>query len=101
MSISDVQLKSNYYGIFDGKGKKIKDLHSSVGDLLGYGDDFIIFENGSYYDVYDDKGKRIKSLSVSSLGKFKAASGKTMVFKKGNYFETYDVNGKKLNTRSA
>jgi len=44
MAISDVQLKNNYYQVFDGSGKKIKESHSSsVGELCGIGMDFMVF----------------------------------------------------------
>lgn len=57
--ISDVQLKGSWYAVFDGNGKKVKDLAaSSVGELYGFGSDFIVFLKGSWYSTYDESGKK-------------------------------------------
>ena len=53
MAISDVQLKNNYYQVFDGSGKKIKESHSSsVGELCGIGMDFMVFLKNKYFAVH-------------------------------------------------
>jgi len=76
MAISDVQLKGNWYAVFDASGKKIKDLaESSVGELCGNGSDVIAFQNGAWYGIYDENGRKIKDLAVSSVGDFRNASG--------------------------
>jgi pectate lyase len=81
MAISDVQLKNNYYQVFDGSGKKIKESHSSsVGELCGIGMDFMVFLKNNYFATYDESFKKIKEVHSSSVGSFKSAAGTTINF---------------------
>ena len=75
MAISDVQLKNNFYQIFDGNGKKSKEIHSSsVGELCGTGIDFMVFLKNNFYSTFDENFKRIKEIHKSSVGDFKSSS---------------------------
>jgi pectate lyase len=100
MAISDVQLKNNYYQVYDGSGKKIKESHSSsVGELCGIGMDFMVFLKNNYFATYDESFKKIKEVHSSSVGNFKSAAGTTVNFIKNNYLGTYDKNFKKISER--
>ena len=60
MAISDIQLKNNYYQIFDSNGKKGKEmLASNVGQLCGIGTDFSVFLRNNYYATFDEDFKKI------------------------------------------
>jgi len=106
LKVKDTNFESNsqqgsWYTVFDGSGKKIKDIAaSSVGDLCGIGSDFIVFVKGSWYSTYDETGRKIKDAAVSSLGDFRNASGSTIIFKKGSWIGTYDKTFKKLSERA-
>jgi hypothetical protein len=102
MTISDVQLKNNYYTVFDERGKKIKEIHENhVGELCGFGSDFIVFfRNGlSLYSTYDETGNKIKDMHSNHVGDFHNASGSTITFQKGSYIGTYDCTFKRLSER--
>lgn len=98
--ISDVQLKNNYYQVFDSNGKKIKETHqSSVGEFCGMGMDFMVFFKNNYYSTYDETFRKIKEVHSSSVGNFKNAAGQNIIFEKNNYLGTYDKNFKKISQR--
>ena len=89
-----------YYKILDEKGKKVKEIHvSSVGELQGFTESFIVFHKRSYYATYDESFKKIKEMHESSMGTFKSAAGQYMTFLKGSYSGTYDVMFKKISER--
>ena len=61
MAISDVQLRNNYYQVFDSNGKKIKENHTmNVGELCGFSSEFMVFLRNSYYATYDENFNKIK-----------------------------------------
>jgi hypothetical protein len=100
MAISDVQLKGSWYTVFDDNGKKIKDIQANyVGELCGFGSDFIVFVKGSFYSTYNESGNKIKDMQVNYVGNFRNASGSTIVFKNGSFIGTYDKDFKKLSER--
>ena len=95
--IADVIRKGSYYQTLNESGKKIKDVHeSSVGELQGFTERFVVFRKGNYFATYDETFRKIKESHESSVGIFKGAAGQYMTFVKGNYAVTFDVMLKKL-----
>ena len=74
--IADVIRKGSYYQTLNESGKKIKDVHeSSVGELQGFTDRFVVFRKGNYFATYDETFRKIKESHESSVGVFKGAAG--------------------------
>jgi hypothetical protein len=100
MAISNIERRSSWYDIIDERGKKVKTLASSIGEIKGFSSEFFIINRGAWYDLYDEDGKKFKTLSVS-IGEILVVSGKTFIVKRGSWHDTYDMNGKKINTKYA
>lgn len=100
-NISYIETTKSWYNIFDQKGKKIKTLSVSVGELQGYGATFFIVRNHSWYNIYDAKGKKTKTMSVSTVGKILSVSGDTFTSQSGSWIYTWSKDGKKISTRAA
>ena len=48
--IADVIRKGRYYQVLNESGKKIKEVHeSSVGELQGFTDRFVVFRKGTFF----------------------------------------------------
>lgn len=96
----DVIRKGNYYQVLNENGKKIEEVHeSSVGELQGFTDRFIVFRKGSYFATYDETFRKIEEIHESTAGVFKGAAGQYMIFIKGNYAVTFDLMFKKISER--
>ena len=55
--ISYVETTKNWYYVYDEAGKKIGGLsRSSIGDLKGWGSDFLVAKYYSFYRIYVAKG---------------------------------------------
>ena len=101
-SISHIETTKNWYYIYDQKGKKIKILSSSQGELKGYSSKFYIIKQGSaFYITYDVNGKRLHTFGASSVGEILAVSGDTFTSRQGAWIYTWSKEGKKINTRAA
>jgi len=102
MAISDVRLKNNYYEIFDGNGKKGRQVHLSVaGELCGFGQDFLVFSRNSNFTIYDENFRKLREIHQASAGAFKSVAGLYVNFLRNNYVVTYDKNFKKVSERHA
>ena len=100
--ISYIEETKNWYYVYDEQGKRIGGLsHSSVGDLKGWGNDFLVTKYYSYYRIYDAKGKVLKALNVSDVGEIVGVSGNTITSRKGSWIFIWNKDGKKLSARSA
>jgi len=100
-NISYVESTRSWYYIYDEGGKKIGSLSSNVGELVGFGSEFLIVKTNSWYYLYDGKGRKLKALSRSSIGEVVAVTGKTFTSRMGTWLYTWDKDGKKISTRSA
>jgi hypothetical protein len=99
-AISNIEKKGSWYYIYNEKGKKIKTMSGSIGEIEGFSSTFFIVSKGSWYYFYDENGKHYKTLS-NSTGKILSVSGDTFVVQKGSWVYTYNKNGKKINSRAA
>lgn len=98
-NISYVETTKRYY-MYDETGKKIGGLsRSSIGELKGWGSDFLVAKYYSYYRIYDAKGKVLKTLNVSDVGEIVGVSGKTITSRKGSWIIIWDKNGKKISAK--
>ena len=101
-SISHIETTKNWYYIYDHKGKMIKTLSDSQGELKGYSSTFYIIKQGSaFYITYDVNGKRLHTFGASSVGEILAGSGDTFTSRQGAWIYTWSKEGKKINTRAA
>ncbi|MCR4604363.1 MAG: hypothetical protein K5683_12645 [Prevotella sp.] len=100
-NISYVEAKNSWYHIYDEDGKKTGALSSNLGELAGYGTEFIILKTKNWYYLYDGKGKKLKGLSRSTIGEVIAVTGKTFTSRHGNWIFTWDKDGKKISSHSA
>ena len=99
-NISYVETTKNWYYMYDEIGKKIGGLsRSSIGELKGWGSDFLVAKYYSYYRIYDAKGKVLKTLNVSDVGEIVGVSGKTITSRKGSWIIIWDKNGKKISAK--
>ena len=100
--ISYVETTKNWYYVYDEAGKKIGGLsRSSVGELKGWGSDFLVAKYYSYYRIYDAKGKVLKAMNVSDAGEIVGVSGNTITSRRGSWLFTWNKEGKKISARSA
>ncbi len=98
--ISYIETNKNWYYVYDETGKKIGGLsRSSIGELKGWGSDFLVAKYYSYYRIYDAKGKVLKALNVSDVGEIVGVSGKTITSRKGSWIIIWDKNGKKISAK--
>ena len=65
MKISNIELKNNYYDLYDENGKKYKSLfngsNNTIGTFISISGNSITFRRGSYIDTYDSTGKKLNS----------------------------------------
>ena len=100
--ISYIEETKNWYYVYDEQGKKIGGLsRSSVGELKGWGSDFIVAKRYSFYFIYDAKGKTLKTLNVPEVGEIVGVSNNTITSRKGSWVYTWSREGKKISARSA
>ncbi|MBR6016036.1 MAG: hypothetical protein IK067_02770 [Prevotella sp.] len=100
--ISYVEATKNWYYVYDEAGKKIVGLsRGSIGDLKGWGSDFLVAKYYSFYRIYDAKGKVLKAMNASDVGEIVGVSGNTITSRRGSWIFTWDKKGKKLSSRSA
>ena len=99
--ISFVEETKNWYYVYDEAGKKIGGLsRGSIGELKGWGGDFLVAKFYSFYRIYDAKGKVLKVMNVSDVGEIVGVSGQTITSKKGSWIYTWNKEGKKISVRS-
>ena len=100
--ISYIEETKNWYYVYDEQGKKIGGLsRSSVGELKGWGSDFIVAKRYSFYFIYDAKGKTLKTMNVPEVGEIVGVSNNTITSRKGSWVYTWSREGKKISARSA
>ena len=87
MAISDIELRNNYYHVFDESGHRITQYQSSVGQLQGFNSQYIVLLRGSYYVVCDEKFRQISQRSQSAIGEFLNITDKIHC-KRGGYIIT-------------
>ena len=101
-SISHIETTKSWYYIYDEKGRKIKTLSASQGELKGYSSTFYLIKQGSaFYVTYDASGKRLHTFAVASVGEILAVSGDTFTSRMGAWIYTWSKDGKKINARAA
>ena len=99
--ISYIEATKNWYYVYDEAGKKIGGLsRGSIGELKGWGGDFLVAKYYSFYRIYDAKGKVLKVMNVSDVGEIVGVSGQTITSKKGSWIYTWSKEGKKISVRS-
>ena len=100
--ISYVETTKNWYYVYDEAGKKIGGLsRSSLGELKGWGSDFLVAKYYSFYRIYDAKGKVLKAMNVSDVGEIVGVSANTITSRKGSWIFIWDKKGKKISAKSA
>ncbi len=96
MTISDVSFDGNAYTVYDESCREVNRIYANgngYGELCGFGDCFIVFQNNDcYFIVNTENGQEIGRLYSSSVGQFKHANGRLMVFKDGSKLVVYEVN---------
>ena len=98
MAISNIERRNVWYDIYDEKGKKHKTLPQSIGELVGFSQNFFIVKRNVWYDLYDADGKKYKTLSI--IGDVISVAGDTFIVHRSAWVDTYDRTGKKINTRT-
>ena len=99
--ISYIEETKNWYYVYDEAGKKIGGLsRGSIGELKGWGGDFLVAKYYSFYRIYDAKGKVLKVMNVSDVGEIVGVSGQTITSKKGSWIYTWSKEGKRISVRS-
>ena len=100
--ISYVETTNYWYYVSDEAGKKIGGLsRSSLGELKGWGSDFLVAKYYSYYRIYDAKGKVLKAMNVSDVGEIVGVSANTITSRKGSWIFIWDKKGKKISAKPA
>ena len=100
--ISYIEETRSWYYVYDDKGKKIGGLsRSSIGELKGWGSDFLVAKYYSFYRIYDAKGKVLKVMNVSDVGEIVGVSGNTFTSRRGSWIFTWNKEGKKISSRTA
>lgn len=100
--ISYIEETRSWYYVYDDKGKKIGGLsRGSIGELKGWGTDFLVAKYYSFYRIYDAKGKVLKAMNVSDVGEIVGVSGNTITSRKGSWIFTWNKEGKKISSRTA
>lgn len=99
--ISYVEETRNWYYVYDEKGKRLGGLsRNTIGELKGWGNDFLVAKYYSFYRIYDAKGKDLKSMNVSDVGEIVGVSGNTITSRRGRWIFTWNKEGKKINART-
>ena len=99
---SYIETTKNWYYVYDEKGQRIGGLsRSSIGEVKGWGSDFIVAKYYSFYRIYDPKGKVLKSISASEVGEVVGVAGNTFTSRRGNWIITWSKEGKRISSRSA
>ena len=99
--ISHIETTKNWYYIYDESGKKIKTLYrSGIGDIKGWGKDFLVSKRGAYYLICDAEGKTLKTLGAQSVGEVVSVSSSTFTSRLGVWIYTWNKEGKKIHTRA-
>ena len=100
--ISYIEETRSWYYVYDDKGKKIGGLsRGSIGELKGWGTDFLVAKYYSFYRIYDAKGKVLKAMNVSDVGEIVGVSGNIITSRKGSWIFTWNKEGKKISSRTA
>lgn len=98
MAISMIEHRGSCYYIFDERGKREPSVSDSIGELLGWSDQFFITHKFSFYNTYDQRGKKIHSIS-DSIGSFVSITADQFVVRKFNFLYTYDMWGRRKDSR--
>ena len=99
--ISYIEETKNWYNVYDEQGKKIGGLsRGSIGELKGWGTDFLVAKYYSFYRIYDAKGKVLKVMNVSDVGEIVGVSNNTITSQKGSWVFTWNKEGKKISVRT-
>jgi len=94
MTISDVQCKNGQYYVYDEDSQEVKTFWESEGELVGFGQDFVVFErNEQYRFLQVESGDEMGSVWQNSVGRFKQANGNLAVFERNDQVYTHKVSG--------
>ncbi|MDR0758127.1 MAG: hypothetical protein LBF85_09815 [Tannerella sp.] len=99
-TIGSIEKRSNWYDIYNERGKKIKTIHAGIGELVGFGSHFFIVKRGNWYDLYNETGTKYKTLPVST-GEIVSVAGGTFTVRRGAWLYACDSMGKKISARQA
>lgn len=100
--ISYVETTKYWYYVYDEAGKKIGGLsRGSLGELKGWGSDFLVAKYYSFYRIYDAKGKVLKAMNVSDVGEIVGVSANTITSRKGSWIFIWDKKGKQISAKPA
>ena len=93
MTISDVQSDGNKYTVVDEDSREVNGLYaSSFGELCGFGEHFLVVQDGDKYVVVNaENGNEIERLYSCNVGQFKHANGRLIVFKDGSKLVVHEV----------
>ncbi len=93
MTISDVSFDGGRYTVYDEGSREVNGLYASnYGELCGFGEDFVVFQEGDRYLIVNaEDGNEIERLYSSSVGRFKHANGRLVVFQDGSRIVVYEV----------
>lgn len=93
MTISDVQQKDNIYTVYDEGVNEVRTFfESDVGELVGFGQDFIVFERDNGYKfINGESGDEFTFQWINDVGKFKHANVNLATFEKDGQVITYEV----------
>lgn len=93
MIISDVSFDGNKYLVFDENSQEANGIYaSSFGELCGFGEHFLVFQDGDRYLIVNaENGTEIERLYRSSVGEFKHANGRLIVFKADSKLVVHEV----------
>ena len=56
MAISSIERRGSFYDLFDERGRKIKTMADTAGELLGWSSTFFILFRGSFYYMFNEMG---------------------------------------------
>lgn len=93
MTISDVSFDGSKYTVFDEGSQEVNGLYaSSLGELCGFGERFLVFQDSDRYLIVNaENGNEIERLYSSSVGRFKHANGRLIVFKADSKLVVHEV----------
>lgn len=92
MTISDVQFKNSQYIVYNEDGKEVKSFWDSEGELVDFGQDFLVFErNDQYRFIRVESGDEIANVWRDRVGQFKHAKGDLVVFQKNDQIFTHRI----------
>jgi hypothetical protein len=98
--IADVIAKNGQYYTLDQNNREIAhEYESSIGELLGFNSNFMLFLRNSQYYTRDERFKEIANDYKSSLGEFRNVSGNNANFERNDQIYVRDMFLKEISHR--